>query len=60
VASEIKRRLGDPTPLMLGGSAYPVTDLLGVLLRDVLTKVDAELGGPPGAVMLTHPATWGP
>jgi YVTN family beta-propeller protein len=60
VASEIKRRLGDPTPLMLGGSAYPVTDLLGVLLRDVLAKVDAEQGGPPGAVVLTHPATWGP
>ncbi|MGY1590823.1 Hsp70 family protein [Geodermatophilus sp. SYSU D00708] len=60
VASEIKRRLGDPTPLMLGGSAYPVTDLLGVLLRDVLAKVDAEHGGPPGAVVLTHPATWGP
>ncbi|MGY1643839.1 Hsp70 family protein [Geodermatophilus sp. SYSU D00703] len=60
VASEIKRRLGDPTPVVLGGSAYPVTDLLGVLLRDVLTKVDAEQGGPPDAVVLTHPATWGP
>lgn len=60
VASEIKRRLGDPLPLMLGGSGHPVTDLLGTLLRDVLTRVSAEQGGPPDVVMLTHPATWGP
>ena len=31
VASEVKRRLGDPTPVMLGGTAYSVTDLLGTL-----------------------------
>jgi actin-like ATPase involved in cell morphogenesis len=60
VAAEIKRRLGDPTPLLLGGSAYSVTDLLGTLLRDVLDRVAAEQGGPPESVMLTHPANWGP
>ena len=60
VASEIKRRLGDPTPLLLGGSAYLVTDLLATLLRDVLTTVSAEHHGPPDEVMLTHPANWGP
>jgi molecular chaperone DnaK len=60
VASEIKRRLGDPTPLLLGESAYSVTDLLGTLLQDVLDRVAVEQGGPPESVMLTHPANWGP
>jgi len=60
VASEVKRRLGDPTPVMLGGSAYSVTDLLGTLLRDVLDRVAAEQGGRPERLMLTHPANWGP
>ena len=35
VGREFKRRLGDPTPVMLGGTAYAVTTLLGALLRDV-------------------------
>jgi YVTN family beta-propeller protein len=59
VATEIKRRLGDPTPVLLGGSSYAVTDLLGALLQDVLTRVSAERG-EPGIVVLTHPANWGP
>ncbi|MGK5112759.1 Hsp70 family protein [Geodermatophilus sp. CPCC 205506] len=59
VATEIKRRLGDPTPVLLGGSSYAVTDLLGALLQDVLTRVGAERG-EPGIVVLTHPANWGP
>lgn len=29
-------RLGDPTPLVVGGESYTVTDLLGILLRDVI------------------------
>ena len=60
VAADIKRRLGDPTPILLGGAAYPVTDLLGTLLRDVLDRVAAAEGGPPERLMLTHPANWGP
>ena len=36
---EFKRRLGDPTPVMLGGTSQPVTTLLAALLRDVLTSV---------------------
>jgi hypothetical protein len=30
-AREFKRRLGDPTPVMLGGEPYAVTSLLGTL-----------------------------
>jgi actin-like ATPase involved in cell morphogenesis len=55
-----KRRLGDPTPVILGGQPYSVTALLGTLLRDVLDRVVESEGGPPDRVVLTHPANWGP
>ena len=60
VAREFKRRLGDPTPVVLGGSPYAVTTLLGTLLGDVLTRVTETEGGKPESVVLTHPANWGP
>ncbi|GEL20533.1 Hsp70 family protein [Pseudonocardia asaccharolytica] len=60
VGREFKRRLGDPTPVMLGGAAYAVTALLGALLRDVLTRVTETEGEAPDQVVLTHPANWGP
>src|SRR5581483_3016734 len=60
VSREFKRRLGNPTPVMLGGQAYPVTALLGALLRDVVQKVTKTEGQPPEQVLLTHPANWGP
>jgi molecular chaperone DnaK (HSP70) len=59
VGREFKRRLGDPTPVMLGGTPHSATDLLGVLLRDVLLKVTETEGVPPQAVVLTHPANRG-
>src|SRR5690348_3303343 len=36
VSREAKRRLGDPTPIMLRSVSYPVTTLLGAQLRDVV------------------------
>ncbi|HEX2074409.1 MAG TPA: Hsp70 family protein [Geodermatophilus sp.] len=60
VATEIKRRLGDPTPVLLGGTSHAVTDLLGTLLQDVLARVTAEEREGPDVVVLTHPANWGP
>ncbi|GIM90028.1 Hsp70 family protein [Paractinoplanes toevensis] len=55
-----KRRLGDPTPVVLGGVAHQVTELMAEQLRDVLDTVTREEGGPPDRVALTHPAGWGP
>ncbi|MFE2752231.1 Hsp70 family protein [Actinosynnema sp. NPDC059335] len=55
-----KRRLGDPTPLLLGGRAYPPTALMAAQLRAVLDQVTDEMGGPPASVVLTYPAIWGP
>ncbi|WP_316689150.1 Hsp70 family protein [Pseudonocardia sp. H11422] len=60
VGREFKRRLGDPTPVMLGGSPYAVTALLGTLLHDVVARVSETEGAAPGRVVLTHPANWGP
>jgi molecular chaperone DnaK (HSP70) len=60
VSREFKRRLGNPTPVMLGGQPHTVTALLGTLLRDVVQKVIETEGGPPDRIVLTHPANWGP
>jgi YVTN family beta-propeller protein len=60
VAREIKRNLGNPTPLMLGGAPYAVSDLLGALLQDVLVRATEQQGAKPDVVALTHPANWGP
>jgi YVTN family beta-propeller protein len=60
VSREFKRRLGNPTPVMLGGQSFAVPVLLGTLLRDVLRKVVETEGAPPERVVLTHPANWGP
>ena len=60
VGREFKRRLGDPTPVMLGGAPHAVTALLAALLTDAVTRVTATEGGRPDHVVLTHPANWGP
>jgi YVTN family beta-propeller protein len=60
VGREFKRRLGDPTPVMLGGAPHAVTSLLAALLADTVAKVTQTEGAPPQNVVLTHPANWGP
>jgi YVTN family beta-propeller protein len=58
VAREFKRKLGDPVPMIVGGSPMPVPALLAHLLRAVVAKVSAAEGAPPETVTLTHPASW--
>jgi len=60
VARAFKRRLGDPTPLVLGGTAYSPAALMAAQLRDVLTHVTRTEGGSPDSIVLTCPAIWGP
>ena len=60
VAREFKRRIGDPTPLLLGGSPYSAEALSARLLEWVIAQVTAAEGGPPASVAVTHPANWGP
>ena len=60
VARAVKRRFGDPMPVILGGAPYPVTALIAHQLRAVVNLVSGREGGRPGMVTLTHPANWGP
>ncbi|MFE0589297.1 Hsp70 family protein [Micromonospora echinospora] len=60
MAREFKRRLGDPTPVILDGTPYSPTALMAGLLRSVLDTVGQAQGGPPERIVLTHPAVWGP
>jgi actin-like ATPase involved in cell morphogenesis len=59
VAREFKRRVGDPTPLLLGGSPVGAELLMGQLLAWVVRQVATTEGEPPASLAVTHPANWG-
>jgi molecular chaperone DnaK len=56
---EFKRRLGDPTPIILGGTPYGAEALLAHLLRSIVDRVSQQLGERPAAIALCHPAAYG-
>jgi molecular chaperone DnaK len=60
IARQFKRRLGDPTPLLVGGAGLPAEVLTGHLLRWVVDAVVRIRGDRPATIVLTHPANWGP
>jgi actin-like ATPase involved in cell morphogenesis len=60
VAREFKRRIGDPTPILLGGSPYSAESLSARLLEWVIGRVTEREGEAPGRIAVTHPANWGP
>jgi YVTN family beta-propeller protein len=60
ICRELMSRLGDPAPVILGGQAYELTTVLGLLLHDVVQKVTTTQGESPDHIVLTHPASWGP
>ena len=57
-AREFKRRLGDPTPIFLGGVPYGAESLTAHMLRAVVEQVVERQGGWPSRIALTHPATY--
>jgi molecular chaperone DnaK len=59
VVREFKRRVGDPTPIVVGGRAWAAEELCARLLRWVVDKVAAQEGGPADRIAVTHPASWG-
>ena len=59
VAREFKRRIGDPLPVIVGGSPHSAESLSAMLLKAVVDTVTQLEGGAPGRVALTHPANWG-
>jgi molecular chaperone DnaK len=60
LATEFKRRIGDDTSLLLGGSPVSAHALMARLLSWVVAHVTAGQGAPPQLVVLTCPANWGP
>ena len=60
VAREFKRRLGDPAPLVLGGTPYGAEALMGHVLAEVVRVVTEREKVGPDSVVLTHPANYGP
>jgi molecular chaperone DnaK len=59
-AREFKRRLGDPVPVILGGTPYGPDALVAILLRAIARQVAAQLDERASHVVVTHPASYGP
>ncbi len=55
-----KKRLGDPTPLIVAGVHYTPEQLMAAQLRDVIAEVAEQRGHPAETIVLTYPVTWGP
>ncbi len=60
VARHFKRRFGDSTPLLLGGSPFSADALVAQMVRFLVGEVTVQEGSPPDGVAVTHPANWGP
>jgi actin-like ATPase involved in cell morphogenesis len=59
LSREFKRRMGDSTAILLGGSPYSVDALMAAVLRSVVATVTERQGQPPASIGLAHPANWG-
>ena len=59
VVREFKRRIGDPTPIVVGGRSWAPEELSARLVRWVVERVAEREGGPATQIALTHPASWG-
>ncbi len=59
VARQFKRRIGDPAPILLGGSPHSAELLTSKLLRWVVDAVASREGEMPTTITITHPANWG-
>ncbi len=58
-AREFKRRLGDPTPILLGSAPYGAETLMSYLLRGIYDLVVEQQGETPSSLVISHPANWG-
>ncbi|MEJ2889777.1 Hsp70 family protein [Actinomycetospora aeridis] len=59
VVREVKRRLGDDVPPVVGGEPWPAEDVAAAIVTWVLGRVAEREGGPARRIVVTHPATWG-
>ena len=59
VVREFKRRIGDPTPVLVDGRPWAPEDLAARLVQWVVERVTQREGGPATHLAVTHPASWG-
>ncbi|PZS09996.1 MAG: Hsp70 family protein, partial [Acidimicrobiales bacterium] len=60
VVREFKRRIGDATPLVVGGKPLEPQALAAKFVRWVVDRVAEREGGSATGIAVTHPAAWGP
>jgi actin-like ATPase involved in cell morphogenesis/sugar lactone lactonase YvrE len=59
-AREFKRRLGDPTPIVVGSAPFGAEALMAHVLRAIVDQVSEREGERPSLIVITHPANYGP
>ncbi len=57
-AREFKRRLGDPIPIIVGGTPYGAEALMAEMLEAIVGHVSEREGEAPTTIVLTHPANY--
>lgn len=60
VVREFKRRIGDPVPLLVDGSPHSADELMARTIGWVVEQATDREDSAPEAVVITHPANWGP
>jgi len=58
VAREVKRRVGDPLPLLVGGVLFSAERLMAMLLRGAVDAVAATEGERAQRIVMAYPAVW--
>jgi actin-like ATPase involved in cell morphogenesis len=58
VVREVKRRIGDRTPVLVAGEPIEAHVIAACFVRWVVDRVTEREGAPPAAIALTHPASW--
>jgi molecular chaperone DnaK len=60
VVREVKRRIGDQTPVLVSGAPIGAHTLAARFVRWVVDRVAEREGAPPAGIGVTFPASWGP
>jgi molecular chaperone DnaK len=59
VIREVKRRIGDETPVLVAGQSIEAHTIGACFVRWVVDRVSEREGALPSGIALTHPASWG-
>ncbi len=54
-----RRRVGDPTPVIVAGQPWRPEELTARMVRWAVDRIAPCFGGLPDHVVVTHPASWG-